>query len=132
MHRFFLSIVVLVAFCSLQIVSADSTDVWLEARQTSTEALLDILEAPANQSEIALVRLVLADRAINQSIDKFAGHLEAAEPLIAPDTDAGTFATALRCQLEHRQGNRRRRKPALRWLITKGNRTTMLCKPIGT
>ena len=97
-------IVFLLAVFSTDLAFADSAEEWLQARRSSTEALQEAIEAGADQADVIRARLVLADRAINQSTEKSNEHLVAAESLLVPGTDAHHFATAVRCQLEHRQG----------------------------
>ena len=103
-HRILLLVLLLtVAFTSIS-AKANATEQWLTDRRTSTEELLSVVESSDNESEVLRARLILADRAINQSTARFAEHLAAAEELVVPGSDAYSLATALRCQLDHRQG----------------------------
>lgn len=85
-------------------LGADSTTAWLSARKSSDAQLLELISTGADQEAVIRARITLADRGLNRSIEAAELHLIAAEAMIAPDTAAASFALAIRCQLEHRQG----------------------------
>ena len=100
--RAFLAVVLIIA--SIGVGNADDASDWLATRASSSEQLQQIIAADANVEDVVRAQLILADRAINQSIETVAQQLTAAESRLDPQTDAAAFASAVRCQLEHRQG----------------------------
>lgn len=83
--------------------AAPSPESWPELR-AKPSAQLDTALLTATAEDAVRLRLVLADRALNQSIAKATEHLSIAEQQVQPESEAEALARLIRCQLEHRQG----------------------------
>ena len=95
-------------FCGAPSVQAVSEAPWLDARRLGTAELRQQITASRDASSRVVARLMLADRAINQSVERATSYLEQAEDELnaGADADAADIARAIRCQVEHRQGLR--------------------------
>lgn len=85
------------------VAAAPSSERWTALRaQSSAQLETALSNAPADAA--VRLRLVLADRALNQSIAKVTEHLSVAEGELQPGSESDVLARLIRCQLEHRQG----------------------------
>ncbi|MEM1231346.1 MAG: ATP-binding protein [Pseudomonadota bacterium] len=83
--------------------SADTAiESWVTLRQQPTESLEQQASVRTGAAQVR-ARLMLADRALNQSAAHATAYLQQAEAGLS-SADARTIAGLLRCQLEHRRG----------------------------